>query len=399
MRIRKTHLLIIATAVVLTAVLAAVVVAQGERATTQDLSAAASEDISSFSVPGGLSVWMQPDEKTLQPNGDQSGDGVVYARLGAASEATSTSILGPGIGAQLLRGGAEPLVMVERYDGTCHVFAYQADSGQWQEMQAFSEEPDALCASGDALDYVAIEDSRQVVSQNPSDASTAQTYVAPRMDGYSDDIGPISLPVNYDSTKAIVTSLVPLSGKVLAFSTNVQACQLTDFPSGYTTTLDGARTVIASCAGRDGYIYALGTGPKRGDSLRLLRIDPTSLQTTRVWDTQWASNANGRPRLNRAQLLPTEDGVALWLVESTQTPETVAPMHLWMLSGDTLQDDSSSLPPRVGIDAACGSGGTLLLYGGYAKEGVSRFTLSTGNVSSVPELGAPDGSWLLIAAE
>lgn len=378
----------------------AVVLAENERATTQDVGAAAAQAASDYSVPGGLLVWMEPDHATLQPNGDQSADGTVFVRVTDAQGVAQTTKLGPGIDARLWAGGVEPVLVVERYDCSNHVFAYrQADAG-WEELFALSEEPLAMGADGSTIVYTEIGESSTLVLRDKATGEEVLRSKVPAMEGYSDDaFGGISMPFAYDPIVAQACALVPVADHLFAFSTNGQACQITDEPSGLTKPVDGGISVRAACVAPDGRIYAVTEGFEKGDTVKVLGIDPATLKTVSVADTGWISSpVDGFPRLSRLQLLPTKDGVALWVVEGTANPEIVEPTYLWLLRDGKLAK-SDPLPQRIGITAACGKDDSLLLYGGYARNVVARLDLSSGEIAPVKDMQAPESSWVLVAAD
>ena len=376
------------------------VVATRERARAPDVAGAAVRAPATASVPGGLLVWMEPDRATLRPNGDQSADGIVVVRMQDADGVAQTRELGPGIDARLWAGGSAPILAVERYDCSYHVFAYRSANAQWDELFSLSEEPLAVCADGSTIVHSEIGDGRALISRDEATGEELLRFTVPAMEGYSDDaFGGISMPIAYDSRIARATALVAGAGHVFAFSTNAQACQVTDFPSALTKTLTVGSSVLAACAGPDGRIYAATEGPGKGATVKIVGIDAADLATVSVADTGGTSSpAGGRPRLNRLQLLATDDGVVLWVVESTASPDMVAPTHLWLLADGKLAEQPP-LPTRIGINAAYGATGSLLLYGGYAKSVVSRLDLSTARVSSVKEMLAPEGTWVVVAAD
>lgn len=399
-RLSRRPLLIMICAVLAIGVTATAIIAGSGRASTQGVSEAAAQPAADYSVPGGLVAWMEPDLDTLKSNGDQSADGTVFVRVADAQGVKRTADLGPGIDARLWAGGADPVLVVERYDGSNHVFAYSRLTAQWRQLFSLTEDPLSMGAGGDRLVYTDIEHRSTVVSRSKATGEETLRSTVPAMKGYSSDASePLSLPINYDPSRAQVTAVVPVADHLFAFSANAQASQLTDFPSGLTKAVDSAGVVSAACTASDGRLYAAVEGSEKGDTVKVLGIDPATLKTLSVADTGWiASPVDGPPRLSHLQLLPTRDGVALWIVEDTGNPAIVGSTHLWLLKDGELMQ-SNPLSQRLGIKAAAGKDDSLLLYGGYARSAVSRVDLSSGQVTPVKELRAPDGSWILVAAD
>lgn len=399
-RLSRRALLIIICAVLTIGVAATAVIAGSGCASTQGVSEAAAQPAAAFSVPGGLVAWMEPDLATLKPNSDQSADGTVFVRVADAQGVEQTAKLGPGIDALLWAAGADPVLAVERYDGSNHVYAYSRATGRWRQLFALTEDPLSVSADGDTVVHTDIEHGDTVVSRDKTTGEETLRSIVPAMkDDSSEASEPLSLPMNYDPSLAQVTAVVPVAGHLFAFSANGQASQLTDFPSGLTNAVDNAGVVSAACAASDGRLYAAVEGSKKGATVKVLGIDPATLKTVSVTDTGWvASPVDGPPRLRNLQLLPTRDGVALWIVEDTANPEIVGSTHLWLLR-DGKVVKTERLSQHLGIKAATGFDDSLLLYGGYARSAVSQFDLSSGQVTPVKELRAPAGSWILVASE
>lgn len=397
MRLSRRSLVILA-GVILALGAAGAVAAVTERPSTETVSEAAAETTANYSVPGGLVVWMEPDASTLQPNGDQSADGTVFARTTDAAGNEVVAKLGPGIDARLWAGGSEPVLMVKRYDGSNHVYFYVKNEARWTELHVLSEDPSSVCATSGEVVYTQIGDDSKLVFTDKTNGAELHVSNAPAMKGYTEaavDAGAVA----YDPSRAVITALAPIGDHVFSFSSNGQATQLTDYPSGLTETVDGAGYVSAATASVDGLVYAATVGFQKDTSLKVLAVDPATLMQVTVADTGWVPNpSDGIPRLNLLQLLPTSDGVALFVMERTEKPEIVEPAHLWLVQGNQATE-LKPLPERIGIKAACGSDGSILVYGGYARNIVSRLNLQTGEITVAKDMSAPDGTWILLAAD
>jgi hypothetical protein len=390
--------LVILAGVILALGAAGAVAAVTERPSAETVSEAAADTTANYSVPGGLVVWMVPDASTLQPNGDQSADGTVFARTRDATGNEVVIKLGPGIDAQLWAGGSEPVLMVKHYDGSNHVYIYLKNETRWTELHALSEDPASVCSTSREVVYTQIGDDSKLVFTDKGSGAELHVSNAPAMKGYSDaavDAGAVA----YDPSRPVITALAPIGDHVFSFSSNGQATQLTDYPSGLTETVAGAAYVPAATPSGDGLLYAATVGFQKDTSLKVLAVDPASLRQVTVADTGWVPNpSDGIPQLNLLQLLPTSDGVALFVMERTEKPEIVEPAHLWLVRGNRATE-SKPLPERIGIKAACGSDSSILFYGGYARNVVSRLSLQTGEITVAKDMTAPDGTWILVAAD
>ena len=398
MKLSRKSLLIIGCVVLAVGAAATAVVAVTGRPSAQDVSEATAEVAADYTVPGGLVVWMEPDLATLTSDGEQSADGTVFARTVDAEGREVVTKLGPGVDARLWSGGSAPTVMVERWDCSCHVYSFDDATATWTEIDTLSEAPRAICATGKDFAYTQIGDDSTLVFAAKSTGKVHNTTTVPSMEGYQDlsiDTGPL----RYDPSHAAITALAPAGDHVLAFSTNLQATQMTDYPSAQTGTLEGAGLIRASCPASDGRVYAAASGFEKGETLKVIAIDPQTLKPVSIADTGWVpSPVHEFPLLSHLQLLPTQNGVALWATENKIEEGTVAPTHLWLIQGDQVTE-TKSLPERIGIKAACGEDGSLLIYGGYARNVVSRFDPQTGGLTTAKNLSAPDGTWILVAAD
>jgi len=396
---RKSHRL----AVVVGAVAAALAVpAAYGLASTATRSADAIVRVSAMSeagrgsVPQGLRVWLEPDA-SLTANGTMTGDGRIVAETRGLSGNPQVADLGAGVDATLVRAGRTPIVMVTGYDGSVRVLAYDDSAGRWSRILTLDEEPTALTAYREALAYASPDNHGQVVIVDKFDeVSTIDLPPAPD----ATDDNPVS---GYkgpfvDGDSVVVTSLLSLEDRLLAFASNGHSSYVADIATGVTKPLAGSTEVCDASAGPDGLIYAATLG-ERGETIKILLLDPESLNVMSTADSAWSSSeGSGPPRLNRLRLLPLESEVVLFVAELPAHPAVVAPTHLWRVASDMIQEISSP-PEGSGIDVSWGRDGSLLLAGGPAASDVSRFDLGTETITSGVESRSPEGTWMLVVAE
>jgi len=393
-RLALAAIVVLGIAAAVTAAIAAV----GTHVTRESTSEAAASAPTAASVPGGLLVWMEPPESTSSL-GTQRSDGTIYARVWNAQGEALVSNVTQGVAASLVTGGEEPVIMTVSYDCRCHFFRLDRDGGAWQEILSLSESPVAVTASASSVAYTAIDNRETIVARSLDDVSSTLRLELPSLDvdkGSSDMVTtgpPVSNP-----RSVVATALVAIGENLVAFSGNQTSCQVTDLPSGKTEAVRKGE-VNAACAGVDGNLYAALSGPSKGATLRIVQIDPATLKVTSTFDTDWTPTPqSAAPRLNKLRLLATSDGVALFVSELPQYPDVVAPTHVWVLKNGELSE-TASLPMGTGIDAGYGSDGSLLLFGGIARESVSRLDLTTGKVTAAEQMTSPDKTWVLLAAE
>lgn len=351
------------------------------------------------SVPGGLLVWMVPNS-TPTANGTMVGDGVIFARMTDPQGVERITKLGDGVDARLLAGGDKPVLLIKRDSGDCSVLAYDPASSKWIEELSLSETPSAICASGGVLTYASPEARNVLLSRVQGATSDYATFSLPVVVGSEASPGEISAnhgpPV--DGPSSIATAIAGIGNHVLAFSSSGDAYQVTDLAGGVTKVLGSGASVGAACPAPDGRIYAVELGNEPGQTIKVAGFD-ASLAAVSLADTGWSPSPVGdRPRLNRLQLLPSDTGVVLFLEELAMYPQTIAPAHVWLVNGDQVRE-LGPLRDGVGINAGWGRDNSILLFGGSAKNSVSRLSLETGNLAPVEEMESPEGSWVLVAAE
>jgi hypothetical protein len=383
---------------------------EAARGTTQSSLARAQALVS---VPGGLLVWVVPDQATTTSGDCMSSDGDLFARIVDSAGDVQTYELGKGVTAHLVCGGASPVLLVEAYNGEGRFVVYEPAARSWRTLATVDGDVSACTGSADSLDYI-LDGSTTVTSVPTSAASTIatrQTRSVPSVAVDSKVVGEIA--VNEDqrqvyseaglspqSATVATSQLVRGVDGLLAFECTGLGSGVGDVEHGSCTPLPGIRWIDGACLGGDGSYYVLGDVVGRGTSQCVLRLDGDTRAVEGSAPTGWAKNSTDAPcRLNSVTLLPTASGVFLCVIEQPEYPSG-EPGHLlvWNLNQAGVRK-LCEVPNATGMKVGYGKGSTLLLFCGPAGNKVSRLDPLSGATTALPDMSAPEGSFVVVAAE
>jgi hypothetical protein len=369
------------------------------------------------SVPGGLLVFVVPDPATTTDGDCMHSDGELFARTVDDKGVPHTSDLGPGVHADLISGGSDPLILTTDFSDQQQILQYDSSADTWVTLRSLPNGGVTLSAVAAGRVYYAAGASQSVASTSCIDSNgspAAQVSILPELSpdpAVSAQIA--SSPTiqllysregaDEQAPPSITQLAAGISGAVYAFSANAYAAGITDLSSGRSETLKGWCWVYGGCLGGDGNLYAVGAGPGKGTAWGVYEVDPQTLVSDGAASSlNWVEAPTDQPPLlGRLYTFPTSSGVLIAVVENNSTAEGAGdsrPLIVWSASAGGVKE-LCRIPDSSGMKVGYGGDGSLLLYCGPAKNMVSSLNTASGVVTPIPSMTAPQGSYVVVAAD
>jgi hypothetical protein len=215
-----------------------------------------------------------------------------------------------------------------------------------------------------------------------ADGATQARFSIPRV---NDDKAP-------DGTHSYATTVagyaVTTGRAVLAFASDGAAAQVTRLADGTTVAIPGFSVLGPPVVGRDGCLYVPAWRPSAaGSTVHVLQIDAASLRVIQTTDTHITSTG-----VDSIDLVPVPRR-DLVIVVTTGT-KLIQQTVMLLDRGGTR---SVHVPPDTGLHAVADTRpDSLLMFGGPARNTVSRLDLRTGILTrNIADLRATPGSYLM----
>ncbi|TMC68561.1 MAG: hypothetical protein E6J13_14150 [Chloroflexi bacterium] len=296
-----------------------------------------------------------------------TGDRPVYLRSPGATPAEV------GTGYYLAAAGDDLLLML-RFNGHIQAFRAGTRPARLYDRMAQGEVPGGLELNGVIYE---LQFGALIATDSSGDSRTIVLPAAQPTDNVAFcETEKILIDPRASSGQAIAVA----NGHLYAFVSTFVNGALVDLTDGRRLDLPESGTAISMTTGADGKIYAL-TIDGRCNSNRAVvrRIDPITLRQEAIIDTQ-------RPLgFDRIQLVGGREGTYVHAVTATSAE---------LLRVDANAVTPIALPADSGLLAAGAPDGSLYLYGGRARNVVSRFDPTTRTVREVDEVRGPDGSFV-----
>ena len=190
-----------------------------------------------------------------------------------------------------------------------------------------------------------------------------------------------------------VSSYVLLDGRVLGFVANGRAAAVVDLDTGKASLLTGFSALGHAAVGGDGYLYAVGWRfYDDAFSIKVLRINPSDMAVESSYDTELLPGT-----LCASAVLPRANGAVVMLAEGERGDSV---QQYVFIADENGLSGLARLPEGTGLYMGSGTEDTILLYGGPARNAVSRLDLTTGTLTEdLASLRAPEGSTVVVAGE
>jgi hypothetical protein len=276
----------------------------------------------------------------------------------------------------VVKGVSPDVLLVQRKDG--HRLAFRLSDGarQFSDRTPRGGHVAGALTIGDSLyeftyDELVLVDDRGQHRSLPIPAAVATTT------------GPCRLQKGMFDLKASgLYAMASVGGHPYLYVATMGNGAVIDIDGGRRLDLIDAGYALSMTEGSDGKLYALTFDGRSCESNHLMvrRIDVTTLQVDSVIDL-----GRGLP-VDRVGFVAASRG-------STYVHEVTATgAQLLRLDGSAVT--SITLPADSGLFEAAAPDGTIYLFGGRARNVVSRFDPGTGAVTTVDGARAPDGSFV-----
>ena len=278
-----------------------------------------------------------------------------------------------GDGQQFAAAGPET-VLFERFDG--HVQAYRVGQAPTLLYERTNQGgPPRGVAFGDEI----YEIQQGLLVATNAHGATREVTVPPAIPGAPTGCGYEKILSNPKGS--VVWALATVSSHLFVFSASPANGAIFDLTDGRRLDLPGSGSALAMVAGTDGKLYAVTADQQCGShQLLVRRIDPitlrqeTSLETARTIPFVRVGLVSSSTGATYAHLV-TDYGAELLRID----PQSVTPI---------------ALPPDSGLLSSAAPDGSIWLFGGRARNALSRLDPATGHVEHVAGADAPDGAFV-----
>lgn len=308
-----------------------------------------------------MSYVVSPDIRT--------DDAPVYLRRAGTNEDTR---IADGI---VARGASPDVLIVVRKDGHALAFRVRESATLFSDRAVRGGQTDAFVIGNTLYEYsygelVAIDERGQ--SRSLSLPSAVETTVGP-----CDDLQKGLTDLRASGLRAVASA----HGHLFAYVSTLGNGAIIDLDVGRRLDLIDAGTALGMVEGTDGKLYALTIDTRCGSNhLMVRRIDPTTMRQETVIDV-----GHGLPVGRIALVAATAGGTYVHEVTDTGA-------QLLRVEGTVVR--TIPLPADSGLFEAAAPDGTLYLFGGRARNVVTRFDPGTGTTVTLDATRAPDGSFV-----
>lgn len=238
------------------------------------------------------------------------------------------------------------------------------------EVQGDSQQKAAM--AGDVL-YLA--NHRRIIAVDPS--GNVRTVPLP-------SAMPVTTPgcpqrrggLSYDPSRSLLWAITAANGHVFVYVASPTNGAVVDLQDGRRLDLVDAGHALAMAAGSDGKLYVATVDACASSTVIVRRIDPLRMREEAATDTRRT------PTGSRMGLVASAAGIYLHVVG--------AAAELLRIEGPRVS--AIALAPDSGEFSAAAPDGTIYLFGGRARNAVTRIDPTTGTLVAVDAARGPAGS-------
>jgi hypothetical protein len=300
------------------------------------------------------------------PGSTTTDDRPAYVRLPGAAPAQ--------LGVGMLLAAAGDRILLLRFDGHIQAFRAGAQPVLLHDRFAQGERPNGVVV-GDVLYELR---SSGIVA---TDASGTMRNIALPAARPTDDVKFCEIRKGlFDPRASAGRAIAAANGHLYAFVSTYVNGAIVDLTDGRRLDLLESGPALAMTSGSDGKLYALTVDQRCNTNTPVVRrIDPATMREEAAIDTQ-------RPL--------GFDGIALVGGRGATYVHAVTATSAELLRVDPTAVTTISLPPDSGLLAAAAPDGAIYVFGGRARNIVTRFDPATSAVATIDEARGPDGSFI-----
>jgi len=301
------------------------------------------------------------------PGSTTTEDRPAYLRLPGAAPAQ--------LGAGMLLAAAGDRVLLLRFDGHIQAFRAGAQPVLLHDRFAQGERPNGVVV-GDVLYELR---SSGIVA---TDASGAMRNIALPAARPTDDVNFCEIRKGlFDPRASAGRAIAAANGHLYAFVSTYVNGAIVDLTDGRRLDLPESGPALAMTSGSDGKLYALTVDQRCNTNTPVVRrIDPATMREEAAIDTHRPLGFDGIDLVGGR-------GGATYVHAVTATSAE-------LLRVDATAVTTISLPRDSGLLAAAAPDRAIYLFGGRARNIVTRFDPATSAVATIDEARGPDGSFI-----
>ena len=275
----------------------------------------------------------------------------------------------------VVRGVSPDVLLVVRGDGHALAYRVRERASLFSDRALRSGQTEAFVVGNALYEYsydelVAIDARGE--ARSLSLPSAIETTVGP--------CEPLKGP-RIDPRASGLRAIASADGHLFAYVSTLGNGAIVDLDNGRRLDLIDAGTALGMVTGTDGKLYALTIdGRCAANHLMVRRIDPTTMRQETAIDI-----GHGLPVTRIALIAATPGGT--YVHEVTDTGAQLLRVESTVVTAIPLPADS-------GLFEAAAPDGTLYLFGGRARNVVTRFDPGTGTTETLDATKAPDGSFV-----
>lgn len=245
----------------------------------------------------------------------------------------------------------------------------------FEDFEVQGESPQKAAVVGEIL-YLAT--SRRIIAVDPSGSS--RTLPVPSALPTTAPKCPPIRRFGYDPSRSFLYAIAAAQGHVFVYVASPTNGQIVDLQDGRRLDLIDAGYALSMITGSDDKLYVATVDSCPSSTVVVRRIDPATMREEAAVDS-------GRPpRPGRMHLIAAHGG-GVYLLETTDTTTQ-------LLRVDVAGSSPTALPPDSGSFSAAAPDGTLYLFGGRARNIVTRFDPATSTLTRVDAARGPAGSFV-----
>ncbi len=240
----------------------------------------------------------------------------------------------------------------------------------FEDTEVQGDSPQKAALAGDVL-YLA--NHRRIIAVDPS--GSVRTVPLPSALPVTTPRCPPRRGLGYDPSRSLLWAITAAHGHVFVYVASPTNGAVVDLQDGRRLDLVDAGHALAMVAGSDGKLYVATVDACASSTVIVRRIDPLTMREEAATDTRRAQTGS------RMGLVASAAGIYLHVVGASA--------ELLRIEGPGVS--AIALAPDSGEFSAAAPDGTIYLFGGRARNAVTRIDPTTGTLVAVDAARGPAG--------